>query len=344
MDTPGAAARSPWQLPGSAWLQVIKRVWIMIGYHNLWLLAGGVAFFTFLAITPLIAATVMIYGVIGDVGMVRRQIDTLSSVIPADAASVLERQLIAVVNTNSGAKGLALGVALFFAIYGATRAAGGLISALNVINDEIETRSILRFYVRAIWLTLAAIAIAVTGLASASVFAWLQVTSSQFIGSVAAPMIKLLTWVVALVLASFGFAVIMRFGPDRAYAKWRWLTPGAVLSTVLFIAISFGFSLYVAYISDYNATYGSLSAIVVFLMWLLLSAYGVLLGALVNAEAERQTFLDSTTGPDKPLGKRGAVLADSTAANGRIETYKEKVGRQRSEHEARKVAREQARS
>ena len=312
LDTPGTDASSPWQLPRSAWIEIIKRVWVGTGSHNLWLLAGGVAFFTFLALTPLIAATVMIYGLIGDVAMVHRQIAEISDVIPQDAAAVLERQLIAAVTTSAGATGLALGVALFFAIYGATRAAGGLISALNVVNEEIESRNIVQLTLRATWLTLAAIAIAITGLVSASVFAWLQMTSSGILGPVAAPVIKLLTWIVTLLLASVGFAVIMRFGPDRAYAKWRWLMPGAIIATVLFVAISFGFSLYVAYISDYNATYGSLSAIVVFLMWLVLSVFGVLLGALVNAEAERQTSRDSTSGPEKPIGERGAAMADST--------------------------------
>lgn len=312
LDTLGTDASSPWQLPRSAWIEIIKRVWVGTGSHNLWLLAGGVAFFIFLALTPLIAATVMIYGLIGDVAMVHRQIAEISDVIPQDAAAVLERQLIAAVTTSAGATGLALGVALFFAIYGATRAAGGLISALNVVNEEIESRNIVQLTLRATWLTLAAIAIAITGLVSASVFAWLQMTSSGILGPVAAPVIKLLTWIVTLLLASVGFAVIMRFGPDRAYAKWRWLMPGAIIATVLFVAISFGFSLYVAYISDYNATYGSLSAIVVFLMWLVLSVFGVLLGALVNAEAERQTSRDSTSGPEKPLGERGAAMADST--------------------------------
>jgi membrane protein len=341
-ETPGAAARSPWQLPLAAWIQIFKRVWAMIGFHNLWLLSGGVAFFTFLAITPLLASTVMIYGMIGDGAMVERQIASLTDIIPGDVAAVLERQLVAAVNTNAGAKGVALAVTLFFSLYGATRAAGGMISALNIINEEIETRNLLQFTLRAVSLTLAAIGIAVTGLSSASVFALLQTASSDLLGPVATPVVKLLTWIAALLLASFGFAMIMRFGPDRAPAKWRWLTPGSVLATVLFLAISFGFSLYVAYISDYNATYGSLSAIVVFLMWLVLSAFGVLLGALVNAEAERQTFTDSTEGAERPLGERGAVLADSTVLDGYMEQYREKTRLLEAERIARRLAMKEA--
>ena len=108
---------------------------------------------------------------------------------------------------------------------------------------------------------------------------------------------------------------------------WRWLAPGALLATLLWIAVSFGFSFYVAYISDYNATYGSLSAVVVFLMWLFLSAYGVLAGALFNVEIERQTTVDTTTGAARPIGQRGAVLADLAEGGLSISQWMEKAER-----------------
>ena len=308
------AAASPWQLSRQSWIIILKRVWIMIGFHEVSLLAAGVAFFTFLAITPLIAAVVMTYGLVGDVAMVQRQMQSIIEVVPRDAASVIEDQLLAVVSTSAGVTGIALLIALFFAIYGGMRAASGLMAALNIINQEHETRNMVTLTLRAAYLTLAAILIALTGLASGAAFAWLQVQTSVALGSSFEMVMKLLTWILAILLGSAGFALIMRYGPDRRPAKWRWLTPGSVLATVLWLAISFGFSLYVAYISDYSATYGSLSAIVVFLMWLFLSAYGVLVGALLNAEIERQTNCDTTAGPDLPPGRRGAVLADAVDA------------------------------
>jgi membrane protein len=310
---PGGNAQSPWSLPPGAWKTVLKRVWLMIGFHELALLAAGVAFFTFLAITPLIAATVMIYGLIGSVATVRQQMVQIVEVVPPDAASVIEGQLMQVVSTSKGVSGLALAIALVFAIYGGMRAATGMISALNLINGERETRSIASIYLRAFGLTAAAILIAITGLASGGVFAWLQLHSSAVLGSSTAMVVRVLTWTLAIVLGSTGFALIMRFGPDRRPAKWRWITPGSILATLLWIAVSFGFSLYVSYISDYNAMYGSLSAIAIFMMWLFLSAFGVLLGALLNAEIERQTTVDTTRGRDRPPGRRGAVLADLTA-------------------------------
>lgn len=308
--TPGAEANSPLALPFRAWTRVLKRVWIMTGFHELGLLSAGLAFYTFLALTPLIAATVMIYGLIGDVAMVRSQMKSIVQVVPSEVAKMLEEQLIRIVSTNTGVTGLALVIALFFAIYGGMRAASGMISALNIINEERETRSILALSVRAAVLTLATVMLALTGVLSGGVFAWLQTQTSVYLGAATQLLFKLLTWVASITLGSAGFALIMRYGPDRRPAKWRWLAPGSLVATLLWIAVSFGFSLYVAYISDYNATYGSLSAIVVFLMWLFLSAYGVLLGALLNAEIERQTLCDTTVGPARPPGERGAVLAD----------------------------------
>jgi membrane protein len=216
------------------------------------------------------------------------------------------------------------------------RAASGLIGALNIINEEHETRGIVTLTLRAAWLTLAAILIALTGLISGGVFAWLQTQASSLLGPWVQFLFKLLAWVASITLGSIGFAVIMRYGPDRASAKWRWLAPGALLATLLWIAISFGFSLYVAYISDYNATYGSLSAVVVFLMWLFLSSFGILAGALLNAEIERQVEIDTTTGPDKPAGQRGAVLADVAEGHLSVEQWMEKAQRRAVERHLKK--------
>jgi membrane protein len=286
----------------------------MTGFHEISLLSAGLAFFTFLAITPLLATTVMVYGLVGDPQMVREEMSSLVTFLPHDAATLIEGQLMRAVTTAGGVTGFALVIALFFAIYGAMRGAWGIISALNIINEEMETRSIWRLSLRAVWLTLAMVLIAIVGITCGVVFAWLETQSSGFLGGGLTLLIKIVTWLAAILLGSGGFALVMRYGPDRNPAKWRWLAPGAVIATLLWIVISFGFSLYIAYVSNYNATYGSLSAVVVFIMWLYLSAYGILLGALLNAEIERQTITDTTRGPDRPPGERGAVLADMIEA------------------------------
>ena len=155
-------------------------------------------------------------------------------------------------------------------------------------------------------------------------------------------MFQIITWATAFVLGTLGFMTIMRYAPDRSPAQWRWLLPGALLSTFLWIAVSFGFSIYVAFVSDYSATYGSLSAVVVFLMWLFLSAYAILIGALVNAEAERQTKKDSTHGPERPMGQRGAVLADTDLVALHKRAIEQKKEQRRARHAQREAEGEQA--
>jgi membrane protein len=248
-------ARSPWRLSLRDARQAIKRIWLMWGFHNLSLLAAGVAFFSFLALTPLIAATVLLYGLIADVSTVERQVTVLARLIPKDAASVLETQLLQVVTTSSSIAGIGLVVALAISIYGGMYAANGLIAALNVINTELETRGVIALTKRAIFLTLATIMVGLTGLISGGLFAWLTTVAGQWLGQFTV-ILKAISWISAFVLGTWGFALIMRYGPDRRPAKWRWLTPGAVIATLLWMASSFGFSLYVAYVANYGATYG----------------------------------------------------------------------------------------
>ena len=112
---------------------------------------------------------------------------------------------------------------------------------------------------------------------------------------------------------------------------------GSALSTLLWLLITVGFGFYVANVSNYNATYGSLAAVVIFLMWLFLSAYAVLLGAAVNAETERQTMVDSTVGPDMPIGTRGATMADTIALNEASRALLEKKRRYKANRRAERV-------
>jgi membrane protein len=114
-----------------------------------------------------------------------------------------------------------------------------------------------------------------------------------------------------MIVIVLGLAVLYRFGPSREHAQWRWLTVGAVVAMVLWIAGSALFSWYLSNFADFNATYGSLGAGIGLMMWLWLTSIAILLGAEINAEIEHQTARDTTTGSPKPLGTRGAAMADT---------------------------------
>ena len=116
-----------------------------------------------------------------------------------------------------------------------------------------------------------------------------------------------------LVVGAFmaSLAVVYRYGPCRNDAQWKWVSPGAIVAAVLWLLGSAAFSFYVSKFASYDKTYGPLGAVVIFLMWLYLSALAVLVGAEFNSEMERQTRRDTTEGPEKPLGQRGATSADT---------------------------------
>jgi len=327
---PGAMGASPLAMPRAAWWQIAKRVYVMIGFHNLSLLAAGVAFFAFLAFVPLIASVVLLYGLIGDPQTVAGSIDLLQGIAPPEVLRILEEQLLAIVTSSKSAQGIGLAIAILVSLYGAMRAATAMIAALNIIYEEHETRNIFRKTFVAAAITLGMVLVAVIGIFAISLFTYARRFLAPYVGDAAALLVQLATWLFAGALISLTFAIFFRFAPDRRAAKWRWLSVGSVLSTLLWVAITLGFGFYVANFTNYNATYGSLAAVVIFLMWLFLSANVVLIGAEVNSEVERQTLVDSTIGPDRPIGERGAVMADSVVLDQASRALLEKKRRRKA--------------
>lgn len=310
---PGARGTSPLALPWRAWWAILRRVYVMVGFHNLSLLAAGVAFYAFLAFVPLIASIVLLYGFIGDPQTVAQSIGLIEDLVPPEVLTILQDQLLAIVTSSKAAQGIGLLISILVSIYGAMRAATAMIGALNIIYEEHETRNIFRKTGVAAAITLGMVLVAVIGIAAVSLFTYVTRFVAPYLGDATTLLVQVATWVLAGSLVSFTFAIFFRFAPDRRAAKWRWLSVGSVLSTVLWTSITVGFGFYVANFTNYNATYGSLAAVVIFLMWLFLSSFAVLIGAEVNSEMERQTMVDSTVGPDRPIGSRGAVMADSVA-------------------------------
>jgi membrane protein len=307
---PGADSTRPWHHPWRAWRSILGRVYVMMGYHNLSLMAAGVAFYAFLSFVPLLGAIVMSYGLIADPNTVAQHMETIFELVPADAARLISDQLIAVVTTASGKAGLGLIIALVLSIYGAMRASSAIIQALNVVYEEEESRNFIVTTLLSAALTIGAVGAAIVGMLSAVALGYLRFLT-DLLGPAGVVTMQVLTWVVATLIASAAFGFVYRYGPDRAHARWQWLTIGSVAATVLWLAATVGFGVYAANFANYNATYGALGAVVVLLMWLFVSSYAVLIGAEINAEAERQTSVDSTTGHERPLGERGARMADT---------------------------------
>lgn len=309
-DERGRDAARVRDMPAKGWRDIAWRVWAESGRDNISLIAAGVAFYAFLALVPLLAAFVLTYGLVADPSTVMSHIQSLFEVMPADAARLIADQLINVATTSAGKTGLGLLLALALALYGAMRGATAMITALNIVYEEEETRSLVRTTLLALGITVAMVIVGVIGVLAIAALAALE-TLMPWLPKLVVTLIRVGFWIAAAIAASAAIAAIFRYGPDRARAQWRWLTPGAIVATLGWLVTSLGFGFYAASFGNYNATYGALGAVVVLLMWLYLTAYILLLGAELNSELEHQTAVDTTAGRPKPMGSRGAAMADT---------------------------------
>lgn len=304
----GRNADKPTEIPKQGWLDVLSRTKQQLTDDNLSIVAAGVAFYGFVAVVPALAATVAIYGLVADPHQVTEQITALARVVPGDALPLLRDQMIRI-TANDQAAGIGAILGVLLAIYSSANATKALISGLNIAYDETEKRGFIKLSFIAMVLTVGAIVGAVLAVGLVAVLP--TVLSHLPLGGSIETLLNVLRW--PLLLGGFmaGLAVMFRYGPCRRDAKWSWVSPGAILATVLWLIGSALFSLYVSKVGSYDKTYGPLGAVVVFLMWLYISAFVVLIGAELNSELERQTKRDTTDEPEKPLGQRGAKSADT---------------------------------
>jgi membrane protein len=305
----GRLARHPFQIPAGGWRTIawrVKREW---GDDHVGLAAAAVAFYSFLALIPALAALVSILGLVARGRNPNEVIDDLFGALPGEAKSLLSEQLAAITeqSTSSLSFGLVIGVVL--SLWSASGAIGQLVNTVNIAYDEKETRSWWRRKATAIALTFGAIVFVAMVIAVVVLLPPLVERTGLGLGT--RRLLNVLVWPVLAAAFASALAVLYRFGPDRRPAQWRWVSVGAGFSVAGFTAVTLGFRIYVSQFGSYNETYGSLSAVVVILLWLWLTAVIVLLGAEINAEIEHQTSVDTTVGRERPMGSRGAVKADS---------------------------------
>ena len=286
-----------------------KRAWAEAKTDQVPLLAAGVAFFGFLSLFPAIIAAVMTYGLVANPRQIRDQISGVTDALPKDARSLVMGQIDTITSTPQQSLGIGVVVALALALWSASGGVGNLISAVNLAYDEEETRGFVRRKALALGMTLGAIIFALVAIGLVAVApAVFDALGLSTAGRLIAEVVR---WVLLLALVMAALAVVFRVAPDRDAPKFAWVTIGAIIATVIWLIASLGFSFYVDNFGSYSKTYGSLAAVVVMLLWLWITCYIVLLGAEINAESEAQTVEDTTKGPAKPLGDRGAVKADS---------------------------------
>ncbi|MET0170733.1 MAG: YihY/virulence factor BrkB family protein [Aliihoeflea sp.] len=305
----GRDADWPSSIPRAGWMDIFWRVWANINNHRVMLIAAGVTFYLLLALFPALAAFVSIYGFVADPVTVADHISFLGGFLPSASLDIIYTQLEALAEQRPEALSFGFITGFLIALWSANNGIKSMFEAMNVANQENEKRSFLKLNLISFCFTLGAMFLAIAFIFTVGVVpAILALLRLNDFGPM---LIAALRWPVMLMIIITGISLLYRFGPSREYAKWRWLSWGACFSSLLWIVMSFGFSWYLQNFADYNATYGSLGAVIGFMMWTWISTMIVIVGAEINAEMEHQTALDTTIGEDRPLGLRGATMADT---------------------------------
>ncbi|MGY4429709.1 membrane protein [Bradyrhizobium sp. F1.13.1] len=309
VDDRGRLAAAPSEIPLRGWKDILLRVYGNISEHRVLALAAGMTYYSLLAIFPALAALVAIYGIFADPQSIARHLDQLSGFLPGGAIDVARDQLTRLASKGHQSLGLTFMVGLAVSLWSANAAMKSLFDTLNIVYGETEKRGFVKLNAASLAFTLAGIAFVLIALGAVVVLP----VALNFVGlSNAADLLVLIVrWPAMFVAVALALALIYRFGPSREAPRWRWITWGSAIATVLWLAASALFSWYAANFGKFNETYGSLGAAIGFMTWLWISAIVILLGAELDAEMEHQTAPDTTTGSEKPMGMRGAAVADT---------------------------------
>ena len=308
---PGRDAVKPSEIPAAGWKSILWRVYAEIGDDRVMLVAAGVTYYLLLAMVPAMAAIMSVYGLFADASTVTDQLSQLGGVLPGGAMDILREQLTRLASSNNSTLGLSLFLSLAISLWSANSGVKALFESMNVAYDEKEDRSFLKLNAISLLFTLCLVIAAILLVALAVVLP--NILGTLPLGNAAQWAISAVGLIVTLLVVSFGIAGLYRWGPNRAKAKWSWITPGTALTVVVTAIVSVLFSWYTANFGSYNATYGSLGALIGFMTWIWLTMIVLIIGAELNSEMEHQTARDTTTGPSKPMGQRGALMADTVA-------------------------------
>ncbi|MGA7486609.1 MAG: YihY/virulence factor BrkB family protein [Xanthobacteraceae bacterium] len=308
----GRRARAPLHIPWAGWKDIVTRTYREILDDRLLALAAGVAFYSLIALFPAIAAGVSSYALFANTATIGSHLQVAADIVPTYALDIMGTEITRIAAKSDGKLTFGFLLGLGIALWSANAGMKAVFDALNIIYDEEEKRSFVRLNLMSLFFTVCAIAGA--GLAIALVVVFPLLLAALGVTSFDHPFVGYLRWPVLFVLIILGLSLLYRYGPSRRRAKWRWLSVGSAFAALAWLAVSSLFSWYLGNFANYNATYGALGAVVGLMMWMWLSTIVVLVGAELNSEIEHQTAHDSTVGSEKPLGTRGAVMADTVGA------------------------------
>jgi membrane protein len=308
----GRSATTPSEIPLRGWKDIFWRIYENLSEHRVIAIAAGVTFYVLLAIFPGIAALVSVYGLFADATTISKHLDLLAGLLPGGAVDIVSEQLQRLTAQPSGKLGLTFFVGLGISLWSANAGIKAIFDALNIVYGEKEKRSFIKLNAVSLAFTAGMLIFALVAMAALVV---LPVALEYVgLGRAAELLLKIGRWPILFCGVAAWIALVYRYGPSRDTPRWRWITWGSALAALLWIAGSVLFSWYASNFGSYNKTYGSLGAAIGFMTWIWISTIVVLLGAELDAEMEHQTARDTTEGAPKPLGERGAAVADTVGA------------------------------
>lgn len=310
-NTRGQQATRPSEISWRGWYDVGRRVIANVRRHNISLISAGVALFLMLSIFPALNMAVSLYALFSSPENIVEHLEPLRQLLPEQAFEILASQLNELVNAAESTLNFTFLVSVAVWLWVARKGAMGLVIACNIVYDEYEQRPFWGLLLVSLLFTI----IGISGFIVLAVLAILLPLALDMMpmGEFVETLLETLRWPILALIFVAVLECVYRFAPNRKDAKWRWVSVGSVIATLLWIAASVGFTLYVQNFSNYNETYGAIGGVIILILWFYISAFVVLLGAEINAEMEHQTLVDSTVGKDKPMGERGAYVADTVA-------------------------------
>jgi len=308
----GINAERPRNIPFKGWKDVLLRVKDQMEKDNLPIMAAGVAFYFFMALFPALLAAVSLYALVTDPQQLQEHMNYAGNVLPAEAHDILTDRLESIIETQDSGLGWGLAISLLFSIWSANKGTFFLFRALNVVYDEKSTRGMIKQNAITLSFTIGFMIVGI--LSMTIVIAFPALIGVLGLPDILETVLRYARWLVMAVIVMFCFAMIYQFAPQRQHPKLRWVSPGSIIATVLWILGSLAFSLYVQNFDNFEEMYGSVAAVIILMLWLNLTAFIILMGAEINAELEHQTKKDTTMGDDSPRGERNAHYADHVAA------------------------------
>jgi membrane protein len=305
----GRLASSPLQIPWAGWKDVLWRTYQQIDEDRLLAIAAGVVFYGLLAIFPAITALVSCYGLFANPSTISANLQTLALMLPEGSFQIVQDQIARVLAKGNTELGATFLFGLAFAIWSANAGVKALIDALNVVYDEKEKRGFIKLNLISLAFTIGGIAALL--LMVGAVVAFPLALDRLGLAPESQLIVSLARWPLLFVVLVVALGILYRFGPSRQAPRWEWLSVGTLAAALLWIIGSSLFSWYLSNFGNYSATYGSLGAAIGLMMWMWMSAIVVLCGAELNSEIEHQLVRDTTAGHPKPMGTRGAVMADT---------------------------------